>query len=127
MSNTEFFQERAESFEQARRRLESPRERARVKGSLSDTGSLTTRPAAAAPVLAPRTITWGSAFKISMAVYFALIGVLVTVALLAVLGLRLLADRSTLDGITVQWQPVTGSSSVTPSPDLPDAAGPGTT
>ncbi len=93
MSNTEFFQERAESFEQARRRLESPRERARVKGSLSDTGSLNTRPAAA-PVLAPRTITWGSAFKISVAVYFALIGVLVTVALLTVLGLRLLAGPS---------------------------------
>ncbi|GLY18052.1 hypothetical protein LWF15_27150 [Kineosporia rhizophila] len=123
MSNTEFFQERAESFEQARRRLESPRERARVKGSLSDTGSLNTRPAAA-PVLAPRTITWGSAFKISVAVYFALIGVLVTVALLTVLGLRLLAGPSgTLDGITVKWAPVSSSS----SGDLPDATVPGTT
>ncbi|GAB3264093.1 hypothetical protein [Kineosporia babensis] len=105
MSNTDFFQERAASFEQARRRLESPGERSRATGSIprADTGSQPlTR--AKPQVLAPRTITWGTTFKISVAVYFAVMGVLVTVALLVLLGLRLVGDLTTFDGINVQWR-----------------------
>ncbi len=113
MSNTDYFQERAASFEQARRRLESPGERGRATGSIPrlETGSQPiTRAQAQAQLVPPRTITWGSAFKISVAVYFAVMGVLVTLAALVLFGLNLLAANSSFDGINIQWRSLTATA-----------------
>ncbi|MBT0770857.1 hypothetical protein KIH74_18080 [Kineosporia sp. J2-2] len=102
--STDFFENRATSFESARRGLERPgdRDRSRTTG---DTGA---QPAVRPQLLPPRTITWGTTIKISMAIYFALMGVLVTLVLLTLLAARFAMDQ--IDEVRYDWRGLPGTS-----------------
>ncbi len=102
MSSTDHFQNRPISFEATRRRLESPGERTR--GGATGSVPRVEEPKARPEVL-HRSITWGTTFKISLAIYFALMGVLVTLALLSLLALRLAVNFASdqLDEFKVEW------------------------
>jgi len=105
--STDYFQNRATSFEATRRTLDAPGERERTRASL-DTGS---QPAVRPEAPVSRTLTWGTALKLSVAVYFALMAVLVTLALAALLVVRFAGDQ--VDDLKAEWQslPATTSSS----------------
>ncbi len=87
--STDYFQNRTNSFEATRKTLESPGERERTRASLA-TGS---QPVVRTEMGTARTITWGTTVKISMAVYFALLGVLVTAAVIVFLVVRFGGDQ----------------------------------
>lgn len=83
--SADYFQNRANGYEQTRRGPDAPRERERPRAS--DTGSQAViRPQI--EVLPPETITWGTTIKISMAIYFALLGVVITLTLAGLLFVR---------------------------------------
>jgi hypothetical protein len=87
--STDYFQNRTNSFEATRKTLESPGERERTRASLAS-GS---QPVVRTQTAPARSITWGTTVKISMAVYFALLGVLVTTAVVVFLVVRFGGDQ----------------------------------
>src|SRR5689334_6207354 len=87
--STDYFQNRTNSFEATRRTLESPGERERTRASLNS-GS---QPVVRTETSPTRTLTWGTTVKISVAIYFALVGALVTAAVLVFLVVRFGGDQ----------------------------------
>ncbi|GAB6898204.1 hypothetical protein [Kineosporia succinea] len=107
---TDFFQNRT-SYDSPRRGLESPRDRERLR-----TGS---QPITAAPgpetgsqtvirsqIMPARSITWGTMAKITLAIYFAVMMVLVTLALVAFILMRLAVSFASdqIEEFKINWQ-----------------------
>jgi hypothetical protein len=107
--STDYFQNRTDSFEQSRRRLESPGERARVTGAIARADAVAKEKP---PVPGASSITWGTTVKISLAIYFALMGVLVTLAVLSLIALRLAANFAgdQLEEFKVEWETLPSAS-----------------
>ncbi|GAA3624251.1 hypothetical protein GCM10022223_46630 [Kineosporia mesophila] len=109
--STDYFQNRS-SYEGTRRGLEAPRDRERGRtGSLPlETGS---RRVVRPPTAAAHSITWGTTIKITLAIYFGIMMVLVTLALVSFLVLRLAIGVAgdQLEELKINWQTTSAEES----------------
>ncbi|GLY32975.1 hypothetical protein [Kineosporia sp. NBRC 101731] len=99
--STDYFQNRS-SYEGTRRGLEAPRDRERGR-----TGSLPLGKGAQSPQPAPaHSITWGTTVKITLAIYFAIMMVLVTLSIVGFVVLRLAVGFAgdQLEELKINWQ-----------------------